>query len=67
MLNKYTSPTLWYAVQTDRKDDWGIGSYNYNEAVEMLKKQGYGLIAVIDESSGIFEAACVDEIEFEEI
>jgi hypothetical protein len=51
--------TLWYAVQTDREDDWGTGSYDYNEAVKMLKRQGRGLIAVIDGD------VCVNEIEYE--
>ena len=49
----------WYAVQTDRTDDWGTGSYDYNEAVQMLKRQGRGLIAVIDGD------VCVNEIEYE--
>lgn len=30
----------WYAVQETRDDDWGIGSYDWNEAVEMAKKLG---------------------------
>ena len=55
----YVKPTLWYAVQTDREDDWGTGSYDYNEAVQMLKRQGRGLIAVIDGD------VCVNEIEYE--
>jgi len=55
----YVKPTLWYAVQTDREDDWGTGSYDYNEAVKMLKRQGRGLIAVIDGD------VCVNEIEYE--
>ena len=57
----------WYAVQTDRTDDWGTGSYDYDEAVQMLKEQGYGLIAVIDEGRNPSEALCVEEIEFEEV
>jgi len=55
----YVKPTLWYAVQVDREDDWGTGSYDYNEAVKMLKRQGRGLIAVIDGD------VCVNEIEYE--
>ena len=55
----YVKPALWYAVQTDREDDWGTGSYDYNEAVQMLKRQGRGLIAVIDGD------VCVNEIEYE--
>lgn len=57
----------WYAVQTDRTDDWGTGSYDYEEAVQMLKEQGHGLIAVIDEGNDPSEALCVEEIEFEEV
>lgn len=55
----YVKPTLWYAVQVDREDDWGTGSYDYNEAIQMLKRQGRGLIAVIDGD------VCVNEIEYE--
>ena len=57
----------WYAVQTDRTDDWGTGSYDYDDAVQMLKEQGYGLIAVIDEGRNPSEALCVEEIAFEEV
>lgn len=63
----YIKPTLWYAVQTDREDDWGTGSYDYGEAVQMLKEQGCGLIAVIDEGNDPSEALCVEEIEYEEV
>jgi len=53
----------WYAVQMESTDDWGNGSYDYNEAVEMLKEQGAGLIAVIDEETNY----CLEEIRFEEV
>ena len=53
----------WFAVQKDRTDQWDNGSYNYLEAVEMLEAQGCGLIAVIDENSGL----CVEEIEYEDL
>lgn len=53
----------WFAVQKDRTDQWDNGSYNYLEAVEMLETQGCGLIAVIDENSGL----CVEEIEYEDL
>lgn len=53
----------WYAVQKDRTDEWDNGSHDYHEAVEMLEAQGCGLIAVIDENSGL----CVEEIEYEDI
>ena len=44
-------------------DQWDNGSHDYHEAVEMLEAQGCGLIAVIDENSGL----CVEEIEYEDI
>jgi len=40
-----------------------VCSIDREEAVKMLKKQGYGLIAVIDEET----QTCVEEITFEEI
>jgi putative transcriptional regulator len=51
----------WYAVQRDRDDDWGDGSFDRKEAIKMLKEQGYGLIAVIDGD------VCIEEIEFDDI
>ena len=54
---------VWYAVQMNSADDWSNGSYDYNEAVEMLKTQGEGLIAVIDEENGF----CEDEIRYEDV
>lgn len=53
----------WYAVQKAREDAWDYGSHDLEEAKQMLKEQGYGLIAVIDEDSSF----CEDEIEFEDI
>lgn len=53
----------WYAVQKETTDDWDYGSYDYAEAVEMLKKQGTGLIATIEENTGV----CVEEIKFEDL
>lgn len=55
----------WYAVQTSREDDWSNGSYNYDEAVQMLKEQGCGLIAVIEEVGT--DACCIEEIKYEEV
>ena len=51
----------WYAVQRDRDDDWGDGSFDRKEAIKMLKEQGYGLIAVIDRD------VCIEEIEYDDI
>lgn len=53
----------WYAVQENRMDAWDNGSDNYDRAVEMLIEQGCGLIAVINEDSGV----CEEEIEFDDI
>lgn len=41
---------IWYAVQKNRDDnDWGTGSFEYDEAVEMAKKYGSeSVIAAID-------------------
>ena len=52
----------WYAVQRDREDVWDNGSFDYDEAVAMLKAQGEGLIAVIDDETKV----CIDEIEYNE-
>ena len=55
----------WYAVQETPDDDWDWGSYDYNEAVKMLKEQGHGLIAVIEESE--YENFCLEEIQYDEV
>ena len=55
--------TRWYAVRESRQDGWSNGSYSYDEAVAMLKAQGQGLIAVINERSGEYE----EEIEYSDI
>lgn len=45
---------LWYAVLRDREDnDWGSGSFDYEEAVQMAKERNAELIAVI--RTGFFE------------
>ena len=43
---------IWYAIQEDPTDDWGYGTYDYYDAVDMLKEQGHGQIAVIEETDG---------------
>ncbi|MBQ2001855.1 MAG: hypothetical protein II240_00975 [Bacteroidaceae bacterium] len=53
----------WYAVQRDREDAWDNGSFDYDEAVAMLRTQGEGLIAVIDDETNV----CIEEIEIDEI
>lgn len=52
---------MWYALQKDRTDPWDDGTHDYKEAVERLKAQGCGLIAVIEDD------VCVREITYEEV
>lgn len=55
MANAY-----WYAVLQDNDDnDWGYGSYDLEEAKEMVAKYPDGYIAVIAEGT---DPICVDEI-----
>ena len=56
---------IFYAVQETREDGWDYGSEGYSEALEMLKNQGYGLIAVIETDEK--ESFCINEIEYEEL
>lgn len=53
---------VWYAVQENSEDGWDYGSFNYDEAKLMLKDQGCGLIAVIE--NGDF---CKEEIRYEDL
>ena len=58
---------LWYAVMRDREgDDWGYGSYDIEEAKQMLAEEesGEAYIAVIAEGEN---PVCVDEILREDI
>lgn len=50
-----------YAVQLSTSDGWDNGSYDFEEAKAMLKKQGRGLIAVIDDDY------CEEEIWFDDL
>lgn len=51
----------WYAVMMDHEDsDWGTGSYDYDEAVQMAQDRGAELIAVIQNGT------CVEEIKAED-
>lgn len=59
---------LWYAVQADGDNDWGYGSYDYDEAVEMLMScERYTLIAVIDNADDPVHALCIKEIRKEDL
>lgn len=52
--------TYWYAVMDDNDDgDWGYGSYDLDEAREMLKNYPDGYIAVIEMGH---DPICVEEI-----
>ena len=53
----------WYAVKESRSDGWDKGSYNYREAVQMLWKQGDGLIVVVNEQTGDID----EEIEYSQL
>lgn len=58
---------LWYAVMRDREDDdWGYGSYDIDEAKQMLTEEESpeAYIAVIAEGEN---PVCVDEILREDI
>ena len=57
------SENLWYAVQETQNGDWDKGSYAYEEAKEMLKEQGFGLIATINDKTNV----CLDEQFYEDI
>ena len=40
---------LWYAILRDEEDnDWGTGSFNKEQAIEMAKAVNFKLVAVID-------------------
>lgn len=57
---------IWYAVMSDLEDnDWGTGSFDYDEALEMVKPfiPDGGYIAVIDDGD---DPICIDEIHFDE-
>ena len=53
---------IWYAVQKTSADAWDFGSYDFEEAKQMLKEQGSGLIAVIDEE----DSFCLQEFRYED-
>ena len=56
----------WYAVQETSSDAWDNGSYDYGEAVGMLRRQGRGLIAIIEKDDA-GAPICTGEILFDEI
>lgn len=54
---------MWYAVQRTADDDWGWGSFDWDEAVEMLEAQGQGMIATINDENKV----CEDVTYYEDI
>lgn len=68
MTNKY-----WYAILMDKEDaDWGTGSFDRDEAKQMLAQYPDGLIAVIDggyneDGEPTSDPICIEEITYEEI
>lgn len=66
ILDDDPAPRLWYAVQTDREDDWGTGSYSLEEAKTMARKQRNTypdtMIAVIDNTTDPNDPFCLEEI-----
>ena len=52
---------IWFAVTSDNYDSWDNGSFDLNETMKMLREQGSGSIAVIDESDNF----CLAEIHIE--
>lgn len=60
---------LWYSILKDREDnDWGSGSFDKDEAIEMAKRNDCKLIAVIDanydeEGNPITDGLCIKEME----
>ena len=61
--NTYTADRIWYAVQRNSEDAWDNGSEDYDTAVGMLRAQGNGLIAVIDDDAKI----CLGEILYSDL
>lgn len=59
----YTADRLWFAVLRDPQDEWGVGSDNLSAALDMLRRQGYGLICVIDDCKN---PICLCEITYED-
>lgn len=52
---------MWFAVQEKNTDAWDYGSSEFAKACEMLKEQGCGLIAVIEND------CCIKEYQYSEL
>lgn len=60
---------LWYALIRDENDhDWGTGTFDKSEALEIARRRGYKYIDVIDanydeEGNPTTDGECVEVIE----
>ena len=64
--------TKWYAVQETPEDACDYGSFDKEEAIDMLQEQGKGLIAVIAgcwdvNGKSLDDTYCVDEWCFDDL
>lgn len=63
----------WFAVEMNEEDnDWGTGSFDWDEAVEMARRMGAYKIATIDggydeEGHETTEPLCIEETLVSEI
>lgn len=62
----------WYAVTNEKEEsyEWDNGSFSYEEAVEILKKQGEGEIITVEiryENDKMVDNCAVERVEYNEI
>lgn len=62
----------WYAVTNENEGsyEWGNGSYNYEDAVQMLKEQGEGEIVTVSElfmDGKMTSNFAIERVEYDEI
>ena len=63
-IRNYNDKSIWYAVLLDEEDnDFGTGSSDFDNAVDMLVKFGGEQIVIVDESDGF----CLGEIHYDDI
>lgn len=63
---------IWYAVTNEKEEsyEWDNGSFSYEEAVEILKKQGEGEIITVEiryENDKMVDNCAVERVEYNEI
>lgn len=61
------SKKYWYAVQFDRDDDLGTGSFNLDESIAIANRNSAEIIAVIDanyndDGEATSDYICVEEL-----